>query len=118
MSDALDLIKSRMDEKHISLESVAQKIGVSRQSVWAVLNRKTTVTQKGKAGMRETSFSTIRKILEAVGLEADVKASGNADPERILQAAEETGVGLSTLGKILTAAGFELTVRKKEEVQE
>ena len=66
----------------------------------------------------DMSFSTIRKILEAVGLEADVQASGSADPERILQAAGETGIGLSTLEKILTAAGFELAVREKEEVQE
>lgn len=113
MSDVLKLVKARMDEKHISLETVAQSIGVSRQSVWSVLNRKTTVTQKGKAGMRDVSFLTVRKILDAVGLEAGAKAVGAADPVAILRVAEETGVSLSALEKILEAAGFELTIKEK-----
>ena len=117
MSDVLDLIKNRMDENHMSLESVAQRIGVSRQSVWAVLNRKATATQKGRAGARETSFSTIRKILDAVGLETGVSASGSADPDKILRVAGETGISLSTLEKLLAAAGFELTFREKEDFQ-
>jgi len=108
-----DFIKDYMERHNISLRAVAEKMGVSYQNVWLILNERTEVPGKGKAGRRDPNYLTVKRLMDALGLELEITRCTPMNPQEVLRLAEHENIGFSTLQRVLEAGGFHLAVKEK-----
>ena len=109
-----DFIKAYMERNHISLRSVAEKMGTSYQNVWLILNERSNVPSKGKSGRRDPNYLTVKRLLDTLGLEVEIVRIAPMNPQEILRLAEHENIGFSTLQKVLEAGGFHMQVKEKK----
>lgn len=109
-------IKDYMETHDITYRDVAAKMGTSYQNVWLILNDRTDVPTKGKRGRRDPNFLSVKRLLDAIGLEIVIERVSAADPREILRLAEHENIGFSTLQRIMEAGGHKMSVREKRNV--
>ena len=107
-----DFIKDYMESHRISLREVAENMGVSYQNVWLLLNERKEVPGKGKVGRRDPNYLSVKRLLDAIGLEVVIEQTEPTDPKEVLEMAEHENIGFGTLQKVLTAGGFKMVVQE------
>ena len=109
-----DFIRAYMERNGITLRDVAARMGTSYQNVWLILNERSSVPLKGKAGRRDPNYLTVKRMLDALGLEIEITPCARIDPREVLRLAEHENVGFSVLQRIMEASGLHMTVREKK----
>ena len=110
-----EFIKDYMARNNITLRDVAAKMGTSYQNVWLILNDRTDVPKRGKAGRRDPNYLSVKRLLDALGLEIVVEKSIPKSPQEVLHIAEHENIGFSTLQKVMEAGGLHMTIREKKQ---
>ena len=110
-----EFIKDYMARNNIKLRDVAAKMGVSYQNVYMILDNRNSVPKKGKQGRRDPNYLTVKRLLDALGLEIVIEKTAAKDPREILLLAEHENIGFSTLQKVMEAGGHHMTVREKRK---